>query len=406
MTITKCKLLLGILIVGLIANLVVCFDIQCLYLRAILSFAFLTTTPGLLIMLMLKIRKIGFWEYLVYTIGLSIVFLIFAGLAVNWTLPWLHITDEPLSLTPLLTSFDVILSICGLIAYKRNKAISLKIKVPQLDWLNKVFFTFPIVFPLLSILGAITLNNGGPNYLTMFLLFAIAMYVCSVVLLRRRVNDDIFPFSIFCIGLSVLLATSMRGWILSGHDVISEYHVFQLTKSQFHWSMSNLRDPYNACLSITILPTIFSMFLHVNDYYIYKLVFQIIAAMIPINIFLFLRRFSTSLNAYLASFFFVSQFVFSGDFPFLIRQEIATVFFTLSFVVLFDRNVPQMERELIFIFFAFSMAVSHYSTTYIALGLMFITYLIYFVFRKLSGGLLPEVSTTDYDSPPVERALP
>jgi len=77
------KLFFGIFIFGIIVNLLVLFDIQYLYIRAILSFVFLTTIPGLSIMLMLRIRKIGFWEYLVYIIGLSITFLMFGGLFIN-----------------------------------------------------------------------------------------------------------------------------------------------------------------------------------------------------------------------------------------------------------------------------------------------------------------------------------
>jgi uncharacterized membrane protein len=331
---------------------------------------------------MLKIRKIGFWEYLVYTIGLSIAFLMFGGLAVNWILPWLRITDNPLSLTPLTISFATIISIFVLIAYRFNKNISLKIRLPKVNRVNKTFFAVPIIFPILSILGAITLNNGGHNYLTMIMLSGIAIYVLIAVLLKDKINENIYPWSIFMISISLLLATSMRGWILSGHDVISEYHVFQLTKSHFRWSISYLKDPYNACLSITLLPTIFYTYIHVNDYLIYKFFFQIISGIISINIFLFIRRFTTNINAYLASFFFASQFVFFVDFPFLIRQEIATVFFTLSFVGLFDNNILRIKHKLLFILFAFSMIVSHYSTTYLALGLMLMTYLIYILLRR------------------------
>ena len=66
MKLTKNKIIFGILIFGLIVNFLVFFDIQYLYLGAIFSFIFLTTVPGLLIMLMLKIREVDFWEYLVY----------------------------------------------------------------------------------------------------------------------------------------------------------------------------------------------------------------------------------------------------------------------------------------------------------------------------------------------------
>jgi len=119
MKLTKNKLLFGILIFWLITNLLVFFDIQYFYLRAIFSFIFLITIPGLLIMLMFKVREISFWEYLVYMIGLSIAFLMFGGLFNNWFLPLVEI-GRPLSLIPLLISFNVFLLIFWIIAYKRN----------------------------------------------------------------------------------------------------------------------------------------------------------------------------------------------------------------------------------------------------------------------------------------------
>ena len=86
----------GILITRIITGLFIFSEIQFPYSRAIISCVFLILIPGLLIMLMLKIRKIGIWEYLIYTIGLSIAFLIFGGLFVNLVLPSVGI-DEPLS---------------------------------------------------------------------------------------------------------------------------------------------------------------------------------------------------------------------------------------------------------------------------------------------------------------------
>ncbi|GAH34936.1 unnamed protein product, partial [marine sediment metagenome] len=81
MNLTRNKIFSGILILWLITSILVLLNIQFLYFRAIFSFIFLTIIPGLLIMLMLKIRKIGFWEYFVYSIGLSVTFLMFGGIA-------------------------------------------------------------------------------------------------------------------------------------------------------------------------------------------------------------------------------------------------------------------------------------------------------------------------------------
>lgn len=384
MRLTKNKIFSGILIFGLIANLLVLFDIQYFYLRAISSFIFLTTIPGLLIMLMVEIRKIGFWEYLIYVIGLSVAFLMFGGLFVNWTLPLFGI-DKPLSLIPLLISFNVFLLTFWLIAYKRNKRISLKIKLPKLDRLNKVFLTIPMIFPVLSILGAIILNNQGPNYLTMIMLGEIAIYVFLVVLFRKKLNQNIYPFAILMMSISLLLMSSLRSWHISGWDIHQEYQMFQLTRENLHWSMSNFRyfrHAYNACLSITILPTVFDSFLKINNEYIFKLLFPLIFSITSLGVYLSFRKYTQDVIMFLACFLFILQIWFIEQMPTLARQEIALLFFTLALLVLFSKNISSILKKMLFLIFGFSMIVSHYSTTYVALGLFVFTYFLVFIFRK------------------------
>ncbi|GAF96792.1 unnamed protein product, partial [marine sediment metagenome] len=203
MKLTKNKIFFGILIFVLIVNLLILFDIQYFYLRVIFSFIFLTTVPGLLIMLMLKIREVDFWEYLVYTIGLSVAFLMFGGLFINWVLPLIGIY-KLLSTVPLLISFDIFLLIFWIIALKRNNKIYLKVEPPRLDLINKSFLIIPIIFPILSILGAITLNNHGPNYLPLIVLGGIAIYIFFIALLRKKLNKNIYPWSIVIVSLSLL----------------------------------------------------------------------------------------------------------------------------------------------------------------------------------------------------------
>src|SRR3989304_7240750 len=115
------KIILGILLFLLIVNLLVIFNLDYFNIRVILSLIFLIIIPGLLIMLILKIRSVGFWEYIAYVIGLSVAFIMFAGLAVNWILPALKITDKPLSLYPILISFDILLILFTFVSYRRNK---------------------------------------------------------------------------------------------------------------------------------------------------------------------------------------------------------------------------------------------------------------------------------------------
>jgi len=381
MNLTRNKIFSGILIFWLITSILILLDIQFLYFRAIFSFIFLITIPGLLIMLMLKIKKIGFWEYLVYTIGLSVAFLMFGGLFVNWAFPLIGI-NKPLSLIPLLISFNIFLIIFWLIAYKRNKKISIEIKLPKLDGLNKTFLIIPIIFPILSIFGAIILNNNGPNYLTMLLLGGIAAYVFTIVLFRKKLNHNIYPWAILMLSISLLMAGWLRNSYVSGVDINLEYHIFQLVKSNQQWNMSLFNNSYNACLSVSLLPTILSLFIKINDQYIFKLIIPLIYSITPVGIYLFLKRYIQSTFAFIATFFFISQPTFMTWWGVPIRQEISFLFFTLSLLVLFNKNLSSILKNIFFLIFCFSMVVSHYSTTYLAVFIFIFTYLIYLIFRK------------------------
>jgi len=174
---TRNNLFIGLLLFTAIVDILVHFNLNFLYIRQILGFLFLVLVPGLLIMLCFKIRSIGFWEYLVYTVGLSVAFIMFAGLAVNWTLPLLNITDQPLSLYPILVCFNIFLIALGITAWYRNKDLEHEFTTPKLDTINNIFFITPMLFPVLAILGAFLLNNHGPNFLTMIMLGGIAVYV-------------------------------------------------------------------------------------------------------------------------------------------------------------------------------------------------------------------------------------
>lgn len=372
---TKNKLLSGILIFGLITNLLALFDIQYFYLRAIFSFIFLITIPGLLIMLMLKIRKIGFWEYLVYTIGLSIAFLMFGGLFINYSLPLVGI-GKPLSLIPILISLNAFLLVFWIIAYKRNNKILFEIRLPKLDWLNKIFFITPVIFPLLSILGVIILNNGGPNYFTMLLLGGIAIYVFFIVLFRKKLNENIYPWAILMLSISLLLMYSLRSWHILGWDIHQEYLVFTLTNSAKYWSQYASGSTYNSCISITILPTIFASFTKINNEYIYKLIFPILFSIVPLMIYLSAKKFLSEGYAFLTSFFFISQPWFIAQMPALARQEIAFIFLALILLLIFNHELNESIKAFLYIIIGMSIILSHYSTTYLWLATMVIFYIL------------------------------
>lgn len=382
-TLTRTNIFIGLSLFLIIINFLVGFDLNIIYLRQILGFLFLVSVPGLILMLCFKIRNTGFWEYLVYTIGLSIFFIMFAGLLVNWTLPWLGITDKPLSLYPILICFNLFLITLGIIAWKRNKDLKpFKITIPKSDLINRIFFIVPMAFPVLAILGAFLLNNHGPNILTMILLGGIALYVLAIVIFRKKLNPNIYPWALYLIGLSLLLMYSLRSWYFLGNDVVSEYHFFDLVTKNSFWDIINYPHGYNACLSINILPTIINIFMKLNQLIIFKLIMHLIFSFILIIIYFFFKKFSKPLFSFLAVFFFMSQIGYMMIMVSAIRQEIAFIFFGLMLLVLFTKEINPTLKKSLFLIFGASMIISHYSTSYIALVLFTLTYILTSFYKK------------------------
>jgi len=386
---TRNKIFLGILLFLVIVNILVGFGIDFLYIRAILGFILLVTVPGLLIMLCFKIRTVKFWEFLVYTIGLSIAFIMFAGLIVNWTLPALNITDKPLSLYPILICFDLFLVALGIVGWKRNKDFQpFQLTVPKLDALNNIFFIIPMAFPVLSILGAFLLNNHGSNILTMIMIGGIVVYVLLLTIFRKKLNENIWPWALYWVGLALVLMGSMRGWFISAPDASLEYQISNLVFSQGHWDFWSIPGNYNAMLSVAILPGIFCLLSKISLILVPKLVFPLIFSVLFICLWRISKKLLPTPFAFLATLFFLFQqtIVIWARFP--PRQEIAFLFFGLIILILLEIKINNFFRSILLIIFSISLAVSHYSTMIIFLLCLILFYFIQLLFIKFDPKII------------------
>ena len=65
-----------------------------------------------------------------------------------------------------------------------------------------------------------------------------------------------------------------------------------------------------------------------------------------------------------------------------VRQEIATVFFFLAVLVLFDLEMDKKIQKLLIILFLFTTLISHYSTAYVAF-ILILPILLWPFFNKL-----------------------
>jgi len=333
------------------------------------GFSFLIIAPGLLTVIALRLRNLDFWGYAAVIAGISILELMAMALIGNWLLPQFGI-EHPLQKNCLLGELLIMTVALGLFCRKRAREISIPVRR---FWLfdtagDLVLAAVPAIFPVLAVLGAIRINNGGGNELTLLMLAGIAAYSAVLVKKSGKSGANTIPTALFFVSLAMLLMTSMRGWFATGHDIQHEYLFFEIVKNSGIWSAANSQDAYNACLSVTVLPTVFSNFLQIADPYVYKVFFQIVFAIVPVIVYLAARRYLVSAIAAVSALCFIFFPTFYGDMPFLNRQEIAFLFFALMIYAIFEQRLAVSVRRFLFLLFGAGMIVSHYSTTYAAIA--------------------------------------
>ncbi|HKX73565.1 MAG TPA: DUF2206 domain-containing protein [Candidatus Saccharimonadales bacterium] len=362
-------------------------------LMTLVGFSFLLFVPGYLTVLLLRIGQVHVLAKVLFAVGFSLIELMMVPALGNLILPYLGIA-RPLDYPVLMAEVGLLVFVqLGLLAFRTSKhsrqvvdnVLRRRWIIP--DKLNAAFALLPVTFVVGAVGGAMIQNNDGGNYITLIMLLCMATYLAFMFYFLKRLNESTLLISLTLMGLALLLMTSLRGWYTTGHDVQREYHVMLLTQTAGLWSMEHLRDAYNACLSITILPTVFSNLLQMGGEYVYKTLFQVIFALTPAIVFLIASRFTTKLVATLAAVFFISFPTFFGDMPMLNRQEIAFVFIGLALLALFDKTLALRHKKIIFYCMSLAVIVSHYSTNYTLIGILCLFLAAQFVLRFMAKRL-------------------
>ena len=340
------------------------------YILTVMGFISLILVPGLLTIGILRLPRFNPWVFISVAVGFSLLELIIVGLLGNAILPYLGI-ERPLDTGPLLCTLTLLVGVLASISWVRMKDEVLLIDLFK-NWelRDSILAFFPLLFVFMSVVGASSLNAGGGSAVTLVMLISIALYSAVLVYYSKQVRADVIPTALFFVGLSLLFMTSLRGYAIVGHDIQNEFRVFELAKIAGLWTIAIYQDAYNACMSITILPTILANVLALADPYVYKVLFQIIFALVTTSVYLLARRYVSAPIALIATFYFVSFPTFFTDMPFLNRQEIAFLFLALMFLVGLDERIAYRMRQELFMLFGAGMILSHYSTTYTVIALL------------------------------------
>ena len=349
------------------------FDIP--FVRQCSGFLFLTFVPGFLLLRVFGLKEFDIIENILFSIGLSIAFLMLLGVIVN-QLGLLNFISNPLSTWSLAVIINVAVCLMCIFSFAKNK----NFKVVNINILQRTpAFLSYLILPLLAVIGVLFNTVFNNNLLLIAVLIAIPIVFISI-LLRPKLSSH-YPIFIVAVALVLLLSTTLSTKYLYGDDIQVEYNAFISTKTlslqTWQWQLGGFVELQSAksMASVTILPTIYSNLLNIEPNLIFKVIFPLIASLIPLILYqLYRGQFGKNI-AFISAIFFTSHYIFFFVLPSHAKPMIAELFFCLLFLILLKRGTTGIGKWGIFTVFVFSLVVSHYAMNYlfmISIGLAWI----------------------------------
>jgi uncharacterized membrane protein len=340
--------------------------------RIILGIGYLTIVPGYVVLKLLKLDKLNTLESVLYSVGFSVAFLMFAGLVIN-QFGGLVGLSFPLATLPLSLFINTAIILGAAVAHLRQG--SQPPPEPKSERLGPSTLLLALI-PLLAIAGTLYLDATGNNTILLVMIVGIAALFAGGVFFER--NQKTYAFAVLMIALALLLHMSLLGqYILpNGGDSPVELYVFQGTRLNMHWESlftvptDEAYGRYNAMLSITILPSVYSNMLGIDPSWVFKIIYPLIFALVPLGLYVLWQPYIGKKLAFIAAFVFMAQSTFFTEMLALNRQMIGELFFVLLLATILTNKLDKSTKFISFAIFSFGLIFSHYALAEIFLFLI------------------------------------
>jgi uncharacterized membrane protein len=353
--------------------------------RQFLGFFCLSFLPGYIAIKLLKLDGLSLLEKGLFSVGLSLAFLMLGGLVLN-ELGLLLGISHPLSLVPLVVSLTVCVLGGGLFALKSEpvgswKAIQIKPLLPYLAI---------AVIPVIGIAGAILVDQNGNNLVAMLMVVAICVLFAAVLMATKSAR--VYPFAILIIALALLYSPLFvsKYMISFGSDVPNEFFVFRTTLTKGFWDVtppsiwSSIYPNLNSMLSLTILPTIYTILLKLDPTSAFALVFPALFALVPVGLYQTWRKYIGERMSFVSAFLFMAYGVFFSEMLALNRQMIAELFFVLLLATALHVKIGRNTKTVLFVIFSLALVTSHYALAVIVAFFLVFAAVVLFIYSRRS----------------------
>jgi uncharacterized membrane protein len=343
--------------------------------------ALLLVLPGVLLLRALRVPGESVAAHPVYVPAASLLVLLCSGLAVDLIGPLAGIA-EPLRAAPLLFGLEIIgmaLLIAGLTAPPTTRIAWGGVSNPLRTGL-------PLLLPLLSAWGALRLNAGHSARVADVAIAVVLLATLAAFLFAPRCGNALLVTVVFALGLAMMWSFSLRGDLVYGFDISTEYYSLEQTVTAGIWHVSHPNDAYGAMLSVTVLPAEIHALTGIPALLVFKVVYPLVGALFPVAVFNLARRVLSPRWAFMAAALVLMQQTLFQQMPALARQEVATLLFAALLLVVLDGAQSWPTRWTFVALLSLGVVVSHYSTAYLAITLLAIAVvfqLVASVFRQV-----------------------
>lgn len=349
-----------------------------------LGFICVLFLPGVTFLRILRLHQLGSARTILYSTGLSIIFLMVLGLLMNFLYPVLGIA-RPLDKLPVVLTVFPSLILISVIAGFRDRIYSVPVKTEWLSLFSPISL-FLVLLPILAVLGAQLVNTYQNNLVLMVLMVLLAVIPLMAILIKC-LPEKFYPVAVVSVALSLLLHRALISGYLWGADIIREFACWRTVALNGVWSSNspNLIPAYNTSLAVTVLPQVLAGTMHIDGLWVFKAVWPVLLALVPLAMYEVIKRQFSSSTALLAVFLVMSLYVFYTTFLGTGKQLIATVFLILWMLVMVDREIrPGVQTFLLGIFGA-GVIVAHYSTAFLLVIMVVMSTLMLRALRRKSG---------------------
>lgn len=323
------------------------------------------TLPGIILLRALRVPGAAIIKFPIYIACGSVSVLFASGLACDLIGPLLGV-HAPIRTVPVLISLELT---CLILLAASMRAPD-SAYIPWKRLLGPARLYAPLIIPAIGAVGALELNSGHGNFVAALAIGIVVLAVVSAAILGRRLDERLLGCLLYASQLSVMWSYSLRGNLVYGFDVATEYYDLTRTIATGVWQTSHIGDAYGAMLSVTVMPAEIHFLSGIPALYVLKVVYPAICALIPVAIFRIGRHVLRRRWAFIAAALFVVQAGFSEELVALARQEIAIVLFVGLVAAVIDASLSKVHYWTFVAVLSGSVVVAHYSTSYVMITLL------------------------------------